>query len=462
MCYDHVSCTLDLCLPEEGGCKNADVSCGCIDDDLEDNDTIAQAIALTEGVWSFEPIAVWGDPDVWRIDTVPGARVRANVYASPTPDAPVRVEFFKVSVMIATAEGLPEGGAIDEIIPDREADYLRVRSSLGIPCLPYLLIVSITAPDIPPLECNSLCPSLPCYKAECNAQGSCEYPPDDAGGWREREALVWIPPATVPMGAAGQPVVSVGRGFFIDKYEVSAEEYLRQPRCRQPQANCFDKSSMGTDPEGYRVIWDEVTTRPLVAAHCETGAPGERGSCADHPMTYVRFRDAQRYCAWRGGGLCGEAEWELAAKGSTQQSFPWGDAPKPGEAGWDPPRANCAEDVCADGFERTAPVDAFPEGVSPAGVFGMAGNVAEWVWDHWDASTGDLPADFPLDGTYWRGGVDSVRVVRGAAWRAFDSDTTLMETRHGSGWGLEWIGFRCCHWVSEDSPACECTDDQCP
>ncbi len=91
-----------------------------------------------------------------------------------------------------------------------------------------------------------------------------------------------------------------------------------------------------------------------------------------HPAINVTWFGAEAYCEWAGLRLPTEIEWEKAARGEDGHIFPWGNE-------WDPDR------LCwwgsHDERESTSPVDAFPEGCSPHGIFQMAGNVEEWCVD---------------------------------------------------------------------------------
>ena len=127
----------------------------------------------------------------------------------------------------------------------------------------------------------------------------------------------------------------------------------------------------------------------------------------------VSWEDAQQYVRWlsRETGetyrLLSEAEWEYMARAGTQTERYWGD-----DASRQCSYANGDDDdvECSDGHEGTAPAGSFR--ANAWGLYDVLGNVWEWMEDCWN---GDY-SGAPTDGSAWRTGDCSLRVLRGGSW----------------------------------------------
>ncbi len=214
-------------------------------------------------------------------------------------------------------------------------------------------------------------------------------------------------------GIEEQPEHTVSlSSFYIDTYEVTNARYAQcvsEGVCDSP-----DQSNSATRPSYY-------------------GNP----DFADFPVLMVNWNKAQDYCSWRAASLPTEAQWEKAARGTDVRIFPW-----PGEA------ADCSlanfwnnEPSCQ---RDTITVGSYPTGVSPFGLFDMAGNVWEWVADFFDPDYySSSPAENPTgpgDGDY--------RVVRGGSFSGGIGQIRVTTCgRNLPGNGYNYVGFRCASLV---------------
>ncbi len=155
---------------------------------------------------------------------------------------------------------------------------------------------------------------------------------------------------------------------------------------------------------------------------------------SDYPAASFSWKQADNYCQWAGGYLPSEAQWEKAARGTDGRTYPWGEGTELKYAQY--------ADVDNDYYEPYhTRVGSYPEGVSPYGLFDMAGNVAEYVADWYDSGYYSISSEIDPKGP--EEGLE--RVVRGGFFNS--SEDSIRVTRRSSAFPREpqndQVGFRC-------------------
>jgi serine/threonine-protein kinase len=149
----------------------------------------------------------------------------------------------------------------------------------------------------------------------------------------------------------------------------------------------------------------------------------------DYPVIYVDWAMADAYCKWRGSSLPTEAQWEKAARGVNNGIYPWGaESPNAKLLNFD------------RNFIDARKVGAYPTGISPHGLYDMAGNVSEWVNDWYDyvyyqnSPSSNPPG--PDTGKY--------KVLRGGSWSSINSNVrATVRNWHNPADTNYDVGFRC-------------------
>ena len=224
--------------------------------------------------------------------------------------------------------------------------------------------------------------------------------------------MMYIPAGSFSMGSNTiedeSPVHAIYLdAYYMDKFEVtnaSYEKCVEAGECKPPiPSNSNTRFAYYSNPE-----FDE------------------------YPVVYVSWEMAKTYCEWRGTRLPTEAEWEKAARGEDGRTYPWGE-------GYNCDRANF---IYSDTYcnADTSKVGIYLQGVSPYGIYDMAGNAWEWVNDWYDGEYYKKSPSFnPL-------GPDtgSVKVLRGGSWndRAEAIMTTIRNYLDPASINNN-VGFRC-------------------
>ena len=220
--------------------------------------------------------------------------------------------------------------------------------------------------------------------------------------------MVWIPGGTFLMGSEDfypeeRPVHEVTvDGFWMDEHEVTVRQFRRfvkatgyvtlaerpldpadypegDPELLVPGALVFHPTRGPVDLDDYRNWWSYV---PGASWRHPEGPGSDLNGRDRHPITHVAWEDVAAFAAWIGKELPTEAEWEFAARGSSNHAdHAWGNAP------WDSthPQAHIYTGSFPTHDATTVPVGRHAPNAN--GLYDMSGNVWHWTQDVFDIGT---------------------------------------------------------------------------
>lgn len=209
--------------------------------------------------------------------------------------------------------------------------------------------------------------------------------------------------------------------FYIDKYEVTNEEYKEfvdaNPQWRK------DRILQSYHDGNYLKHW--------------TGNRYPYGK-GNHPVTWVSWYAAMAYAKWKGKRLPTEAEWEKAARGGlSSNNYLLNGLVNSRTANYDR-NINAATRV--GNYQA-----------NPYGLYDMIGNVLEWCLDAYsssfyaNSSRRNPIAGGSIDGIVHRfGDINADRVLRGGSWSSSATTSRITYRFYRSPKRTsDTIGFRC-------------------
>ena len=194
---------------------------------------------------------------------------------------------------------------------------------------------------------------------------------------------------------AGKGYPATVSDFYLDKYEITVGRFRAFVNAGMGTQRKPPAAGAGAHPliadSGWDSTWNTnlpADTASLRAAmKCDstfqtwTDTPGGN---EDRPQNCMTWFEAAAFCAWDGGRLPTEAEWNYAATGGDEQlEYPWGNSIDPNDASY---RVDYTQNCVGDGVPTCTLADLIVVGTKPVGNgrwghADLAGNVWEWTLD---------------------------------------------------------------------------------
>jgi formylglycine-generating enzyme len=181
--------------------------------------------------------------------------------------------------------------------------------------------------------------------------------------------------------------------FYLDTFEVTVARFRQfHEEYNLWRNNGNPKPGDGAHPRiadsGWRSEWDAELPGDSgnldFELYCTTSSVSGQFWTWDAfdndrmPLNCVTWPLAFAFCAWNGGRLPTEAEWEYAAVGTDNRNYPWGnDAPTPALANYN------HDGPFPEPALTLTEVGTHPPGKGPFGHHDLAGSVMEWTLDQY-------------------------------------------------------------------------------
>ncbi|WP_437964677.1 SUMF1/EgtB/PvdO family nonheme iron enzyme [Sorangium sp. So ce260] len=238
-------------------------------------------------------------------------------------------------------------------------------------------------------------------------------------------------------------------GFSLDRFEVTVGRFRRfveaypasKPAPGAGRHPLIAGSGWSADWAGHLPAdAAALETAVLCSAgyHTWTNEPGDHEQL---PMNCLSWYEAFAFCAWDGGRLATEAEWNYAAAGGDEQrAYPWSTPASSTTIDGSYAVYGCAADGSAPGDCASSAIQVVgsrsPKGDGRWGHADLAGNVWEWVLDSYT----DYPSECDDCANLT---IVSLRAIRGGGW-FYDASGLLSSRRYdGNPYVRSHVGVRC-------------------